>query len=204
MPNLRNLPKETIQEIIHDVKEQAATLERLYKKGVPVDKIVESTDMPIELIAVLTDIPIEKKEYIVPVQVITEGYVKVKAISIDDAVASVSAGLDNIKFETDKLSVDLSDSDGIAARVVDDGDIVQAYTKAGESFAKNQKFLDSDIKSITDFSKNNINAAIYTYLTGEYPDCNSCCCCCGDDDAEDDTEMYDGDIDYYTGDDLTD
>ena len=222
--NTRN----TIIGVINKIKKDAEKLNRLYHKGVSPEALIESTDMPSELIDILTDIPVEKHEYVIPVQVVTEGYVKVKAASIDDAIAAASCGLGTIKIDPAKLSTSLSDTDKKVLRIVPDAELIDLYSKSEKTM--DFKFMEHEIKSLADLIGDESPDNIISILMSGEPLCDNdddnesddedCKCDCLNDflkflasivchameqnQEHDETEQYKGDIEYYEGDDIDD
>lgn len=162
---------ELVATVIDKIFDDLTQLDLMYKKGVPVKHILENTDIPVELIAAMTDIPVPEKDYIIPVQVIAEGYVKVKGVSAADALNTLHETEltdDNITIDLTKMTTELSDPTDKVIRVVNDANLVKAYTAAGKNFKG--EILKSDIKPIED--KETYMLHILAKMFGvEIPDC---------------------------------
>lgn len=177
---LNNIKKNFIEDVKNDCKE----IERLSKKGVPVEDLIKEKHIPLEFISAFTDIKLPEKEYIVPVHFVTEGYIKVKAVSENDAIMSALEGMDSIKPDMSKLTTELSNHDGIALHIVEDEKLVKAFTKANDEKAFNQPILKSDTTSfVNTFTEEKIDKCFDEFFNhlDECDKCNGCSECDSED-----------------------
>jgi len=186
MTDFENELKEAfVDTIIEDAKEKCVAIKQLMDKGVSLEDALEVYKIPPEFVCALTDIDVPTKTFIVPVQVLTEGYIAVNAINAYDAIITAERHASDIKIVPSKLSAKVSNESDPVATPLRDTDIVNALTKAHEKGTLKAKLLETpaNITSVSkSFTKDSFKEFIInSFLSEDEDDDDECCCgsrCC--------------------------
>lgn len=158
MEELKEFENFIYNSIMNEIQSCCKEMEKDFAKGKPLDEIIEHSPLPSYVVAGNTNIPFKKEEFIVPVQFLVEGYVKVPAYDVTDAIASTIKERDTIKFDCTKISPAISTSDDRVTHIVEDSSIVDNYTRLHKQGKLVADTLDHNIVPLTDtFNKEDMS-----------------------------------------------
>ena len=168
-----------VDMILDGAKEKCESVKQLMDKGVSLEDATEVYDIPPELVCALSDIEVPTKKYIVPVHIVTEGYVEVDAVNAADAVATVGQHISDIKITPSKLTTALSNQSEILAAPIHDYDIVNALSKANDKGTFKGKLLEISNIAMSlyqSLDEESLREFIKDSISDDDDDCECDCC----------------------------
>lgn len=129
-------------------------IKRLYDKGVSLEDAMRQvgTILPTYIISCITKIPLQKNEYILPVQFVVEGYIKVTANDPREAIISAINDRKSIVLDPLKTSTCLTDAKETPVHILEDESIIELYSATHKQGNFKSELMDNDVKQISTVS----------------------------------------------------
>lgn len=163
--------KDFVEKSLDVMKDACLQIKRLIDNGASWDDIKDVYDIPPAMVHALTGIEIPTKTFIVPIQVLTEGYVAVEAFDETDAIFTARRAIKDLKATPSKLTTNLSNKAEMEAMPIPDTQIIEVLSKAYANNTFKGKLLETP-KSMTSFCNSLTEDKIREDMLSTFDDCD--------------------------------